>query len=89
MSGECDVCGEHCMDCCCNLGRKRRAMCYALERMAQYVRTLDNDSLQNLLSGRPVFTQEMLEDWAFQEQKYPSPWHIPVIRLELRAHCRG
>lgn len=89
MSEECDDCGEHCMDCCCDIGKKRRAMYFALERMARYVRSIDTDSLKEILSGQPVFTQEMLEDWEFQEKKYPSPWHMPVIRLQLRAECRG
>lgn len=89
MSGECDDCGEHCLDCDCLTGRKRRALCGALNRLSEHVRNCDSDFLQKVLSGFPLFAQEAIDDWTFQEQKYPSPWHIPVIKLELRAHCRG
>jgi hypothetical protein len=77
------------MDCKCDIGGKRRAMYLALERMAQYVRNLDTYSLQRVLKGQPVFTQERVEDWSLLEQRYPSPWHIPVIRLELRTEYLG
>jgi len=89
MSGECDVCGEHCMDCKCDLGKKRRAIYWALERMRNYVRNLDADSLQRVCEGQPVFTQEMMDDWSLTESKYPSPYHRPFLRLQLRVGCNG
>jgi len=67
----------------------KETLIWALQNLMDYVNRMSPKEIDEIVQGRPVYTQIRLQDWRFVNDPEPSYWPVPALRLELNCEITG